>query len=92
MKHWVQVKFDYSGDALINHAQEIKTDHYYRENDDGTVLHIYKPNLINFLDRLPQEFVHKSITQEEFEEILKDTVDNLGINITNHKFIKDAKK
>lgn len=83
MKHWVRVKFDYGGDPLNNHAQEIKTCHYYRENDDGTILHVNAPVCINTME---------GVTQEEFNKILKDSVDYLGINITNHKFIKDGKK
>ena len=93
MKHWVRVKFDYSGDPLNNHAQEIKTSHYYRENDDGTVLHVNAPVCINTMgSMLPHDEIHKEVTQEEFNKILKDSVDYLGINITNHKFIKNGKK
>jgi hypothetical protein len=94
MKHWVRVKYDYGGDPLNNHAQEIKTCHYYRENDDGTILHVNAPVCINTMggNTLPYYEVHKGVTQEEFNKILKDSVDYLGINITNHKFIKDGKK
>ena len=92
MKHWVRVKFDYSGDPLKSHAQEIKTCHYYRENDDDTILHVNAPVCINILGSLPYEYVHKDVTQEEFEKVLKDTIEHMGINITNHKFIKDGKK
>jgi hypothetical protein len=93
MKHWVKVKFDYSGDALNNQTQEIKTNHYYRENDNGTNLHINAPTCINSLgDLLPHGEVLKEVTQGEFDKILKDSIDYLGINITNHKFIKNGEK
>jgi hypothetical protein len=86
MSFWVRVKFDYSGDWRLGHAQEIRTNHYYREVEHG-VLHVKVNKCINILDSLPSEYVCKEITQEEFEQILKDTIDYLGVNITNHKFI-----
>jgi len=93
MKHWVKIRFDYSGDPLNNHAQEIKTNHYYRENDDGTFLHVNVPICINSMgNTLPHDEVLMEVTQEEFDKILKDSIDYLGINITNHKFIKDGKE
>jgi hypothetical protein len=93
MKHWVKIRFDYSGDPLNNHVQEIKTNHYYREHDDGTILHVNAPTCINCMSGVfPSDEVLKEVTQEEFNKILKDSVDYLGINITNHKFIKDGKK
>jgi hypothetical protein len=92
MEHWVKVKFDYCGDVNTNHVQEIKTNHYYRENDDGTVLHIKVPKMINLLGSLVKDHIIKSVTQEEFEKVLKDTIEYMDINITNHKFIKDGKE
>ena len=93
MKHWVKVEFDYSGDPLSNHAQEIKTSHYYRENDDNTILHVNAPTCVNSMgDVLPRNEILKSVTQEEFNKVLKDSINYLGINITNHKFINDVKK
>ena len=86
MSFWVRVKFDYSSDATIGHAQEIRTNHYYRDVDHG-VLHVKINSCINLLGSLPDEYVCKEITQEEFELVLKDTIDFLGVNITNHKFI-----
>jgi hypothetical protein len=90
MKYWVKIKFDYSGDVYRNHAQEIKTNHYFRENDDGTVLHVNAPVCINQLNRMDREDVLKDVPKEEFDKVLKDTIDYLKINITTHKFIKDA--
>jgi hypothetical protein len=84
--YWVKVKFDYSGDPLNGHLQEVKTHHYYKEVDNG-VLHINVPKCINLLNSLPSEYVVKEISQEEFEKVLKDTINYLGVNITNHKFI-----
>lgn len=89
MEHWVRVKFDYSGDPARNHAQEIKTNHYYRENDDGTILHVNAPTCINMLSMFDKGDVYKKVPQEEFDKVLKDAIDYLGINITNHKFIKE---
>jgi hypothetical protein len=86
MSIWVKVKFDYSGDPINGHLQEIKTNHYYREVDNG-VLHINVPMCINLLNTVPSDEVLKEVTQEEYEQILKDTIDYLGVNITNHKFI-----
>jgi hypothetical protein len=86
MSFWVRVKFDYSGDPFNGHTQEIRTNHYYRDVDHG-VLHIKVNSCINILDSLPSEYVCKEVTQEEFEQVLKDTIDYLGVNITNHKFI-----
>lgn len=88
MEHWVRVKYDYSGDPTRNHAQEIKTSHYYRENDDGTILHINAKTCINLLDGFERDIVYKNISQVEFNEVLKETIDTMKINITNHKFIK----
>lgn len=87
MEYWVTVKFDYSGDPFRNHAQEIKTNHYYRENDDGTILHVNVPTCINTLSRFDNDKVMKKVSQEEFNKVLKDTIEYLNINITNHKFI-----
>lgn len=89
MEYWVKVKFDYSGDPLNNHLQEIKTNHYYRENDDGSILHVNVPTCINLLHEMEKKAVLKSVTQEEFDKVLKDSIDYLNINITNHKFIKE---
>ena len=89
MEYWVQVKYDYSGDPTRNHAQEIKTNHYYRENDDGTILHVNSPICINLLNWFEKDSVYKRVPQEEFNKVLKDTIDYLDINIINHKFIKE---
>ena len=89
MEHWVRVKYDYSGDPAINHVQEIKTNHYYRENDDGSILHVNAPTCINMLSMFDKHDVYKKVPQEEFDKVLKDAIDYLGINITNHKFIKE---
>ena len=87
MEYWVEVKFDYSGDPYRNHAQEIKTNHYYREDEDGVILHINTPICINIISQFDREKVMKKVSQEEFDEVLRKTIDYMGINITNHKFI-----
>ena len=91
MKYWVRVKFDYSGNPTNNHLQEIKTNHYYRECDD-IILHVNRNSCINILHGFNSSYVNKEITQEEFENVLKETIDTMGINITNHKFITNGKK
>jgi hypothetical protein len=89
MKYWVRVKFDYSGDPLSGHLQEVKTQHYYREMDNSFgILHVNAPKCINIVNSLPNDHVVKEITQEEFNKVLKDTIEYMGINITNHKFIR----
>ena len=86
MKYFVKVKYDYSGDPLRNHIQEIKTNHYYRENKDGSVLHLKVPISINRLNSLEPHCVIKEVSYNEFHKVLKDTLEHLNINITNHKF------
>jgi len=87
MEYWVEVKFDYCGDPMRNHVQEIKTNRYFRENDDGTILEITVPTCIRVLSLFEHSSVMKSVRQEEFDKILKDTIEYMGINITTHKFI-----
>ena len=89
MEHWVKVEFDYSGDPARNHSQEIKTDHYYRENDDGSILHVKLNKCINVLDEFEKSTLYRNITSEEFDGVLKETIDTMKINITTHKFIKE---
>ena len=86
MKYWVKVRYDYSGDVLRNHIQEIKTNHYYRENDDGSVLFINVPTSINKINSLEPDCIIKEVSHDEFDKVLKDTIEYLNINITNHKF------
>jgi len=86
MSFWAQIKFDYSSNENVGYSQEIKTNHYYREVEHG-VLHVNINNCINMIDSLPSEYVCRRIDQEEFEEKLKETINHLGINLTNHKFI-----
>jgi len=87
MEYWVEVKFDYCGDPMRNHVQEIKTNRYFRENDDGTILEITVPTCIRMLSLFENGLVMKSVREEEFDKILKDTIEYMGINITTHKFI-----
>ena len=87
MEYWVEVKFDYCGDPMRNHVQEIKTNRYFRENDDGTILEINVPTCIKVLSMFGSDLVIKGIKQEEFEKVLKDTVKYMDIDITTHKFI-----
>lgn len=87
MEYWVEVKFDYCGDPMRNHVQEIKTNRYFRENDDGTILEITVPTCIRVISLFEHSSVMKSVRQEEFDKILKDTIEYMGINITTHKFI-----
>ena len=92
MEYWVEVKHDYCGDPNRGHTQEIRTNHYFRKNDDGTILHVHKNISIGFINEHERKHVIKSISQDEFNEVLVDTVNYLGINITNHKFIRNGKK
>jgi hypothetical protein len=92
MEYWVQIKHDYCGDPNRGYTQEIKTNHYFRENDDGTILHVHKNISIGFINEHERKHVIKSISQDEFDEVLVDTVNYLGINITNHKFITKLKQ
>lgn len=87
MEYWVEVKFDYCGDPMRNHVQEIKTNRYFRENDDGTILEITVPTCIRVLSLFEHSSVMKSVRQEEFDKVLRDTIEYMGINITTHKFI-----
>jgi len=88
MGYWVRVKYDYCSDPSVEYTQLINTNHYYRENVDGTTLHIDSLKLINILPNgLEHDSVYNQITEVEFNEILHNTIDKLGINIINHKFI-----
>ena len=86
MKYWVKVKYDYSGDPLRNHIQEIKTNSYYRENNDGSVLMVKTGISIIRLNSLEPHCVVKEVSSNEFDKVLKDTLEHLNIKITNHKF------
>jgi hypothetical protein len=88
MEYWVKVKYDYCSDPSQGYTQLIKTNHYYRENVDKTTLHIDSLKSINTLPNgLEHYSVYNQITETEFNEVLHNTIDKLGINIINHKFI-----
>lgn len=90
MKYWVKVLFEYTEQTSI--PVEVKSSHYYRENNDNTILHVSVPSIITLLEKLPRDYIYNQVTQEEFNKVLKNTIDYMGVNITNHKFIKDAEK
>lgn len=92
MKHWVTIEYvktiDYGlhSHEDVHSITEVKTTHYYREKN-GTLLHVCLPDCVNVLNYgLPINQIHKEITEKEFNKVLRNTIDNMGINITNHKF------
>lgn len=89
MSYFVAVKFNFSGDESIGNLQMVKTDLYFKFYEDGTFLQVKKSKSINRTDVL--NVIHASlheISEEEFREVINETLKNLDISQLNHKFIK----
>tara|TARA_R110002012_G_scaffold319637_1_gene540860 strand:+ start:734 stop:991 length:258 start_codon:yes stop_codon:yes gene_type:complete len=85
MDYMVRVNFEYSGDSFKGHTQIVKTTHYYRM-DGNIILHVNKLKTIGLVDEVPPSYDLFDISEEEFNESLKTTIEKLGINPNKHKF------
>jgi len=86
VKYSVHIEFKYNIETGLN--EPVVTEHFYKLQENNRYLHVFRNKMINIV--LPiqiENVILKEITKEEFDDVISETLETLGIGRVKHNFL-----